>query len=221
MKFLAGATTGAIGTTLANPVDVVRVRLQGESGVVNPLTGLYQTGLHKGTPQTYRSTLHAFSTIAREEGVIAGLWRGTSANILRGVLLSASQLATYDHTKHLLKEHSIMEEGVRLHFTGTSYGRGRRHPLHSLHAYNSYLPCCRVCAWGCTRSSLVYIWNSRANSYHACGHDEDPSDERSNAIQVSYSSLRVCICFLCAACAHPHRTNSVTFDWISSRHTAG
>jgi hypothetical protein len=117
-KFCAGATTGAIGTTLANPVDVVRVRLQGESGVVDPLTGMYKTGLHKGKPQSYQSTFHAFSTIAREEGVIAGLWRGTSANILRGVLLSASQLATYDHTKKTLKERGIMEEGVQLHFTG-------------------------------------------------------------------------------------------------------
>ena len=118
-KIVAGAVTGAIGTTLANPVDVVRVRLQGESGLVDARTGLFKTGLYKGRAPSYRHTFHAFAAIARDEGIVNGLWRGTSANILRGVLLSASQLATYDHTKHLMKENGLMEEGVPLHFTAS------------------------------------------------------------------------------------------------------
>ena len=61
-KVLAGAATGAVGSAVFNPIDVVRIRMQG------------------GSP--YTSTLGAFRDIVKKEG-IAGLWRGYGVCMLR------------------------------------------------------------------------------------------------------------------------------------------
>jgi hypothetical protein len=58
VKLCAGATTGAVGSFIFNPIDVVRVRFQ-----KNRLA--------------YPNTFSAFSTIVKEEGV-KGLWTGAS-----------------------------------------------------------------------------------------------------------------------------------------------
>ena len=94
-----GSATGAVGSALFNPIDVVRIRMQG--------------------PAPYPTTLGAFAAIARDEGVVAGLWRGTSACVGRAMMLSGSQLATYDTAKRALKSRGAMEEGPALHFTAS------------------------------------------------------------------------------------------------------
>ena len=98
-RVAAGAATGAVGSALFNPIDVVRIRMQG--------------------PAPYPTTLGAFAAIARDEGVVAGLWRGTSACVGRAMMLSGSQLATYDTAKRALKSRGAMEEGPALHFTAS------------------------------------------------------------------------------------------------------
>ena len=65
-KFAAGATAGAIGAGLANPADLVKVRLQAATG------------------EAYSSTWAAFKQIYAEEGV-AGLYRGTVPTVQRAV----------------------------------------------------------------------------------------------------------------------------------------
>ena len=97
-RIAAGATTGAVGSAIFNPIDVVRIRMQG----ANP----------------YPSTLGAFGAIAREEGVL-GLWRGIDVCMARAALLSGSQLATYDTTKRWMKDRGVMHEGPALHFTAS------------------------------------------------------------------------------------------------------
>lgn len=97
-RIAAGATTGAVGSAIFNPIDVVRIRMQG----ANP----------------YPSTLGAFGAIAREEGVL-GLWRGIDVCMARAALLSGSQLATYDTTKRWMKDRGVMSEGPALHFTAS------------------------------------------------------------------------------------------------------
>eukprot|EP00192_Tetraselmis_astigmatica_P013018 CAMPEP_0117668170 /NCGR_PEP_ID=MMETSP0804-20121206/11390_1 /TAXON_ID=1074897 /ORGANISM="Tetraselmis astigmatica, Strain CCMP880" /LENGTH=385 /DNA_ID=CAMNT_0005476011 /DNA_START=67 /DNA_END=1225 /DNA_ORIENTATION=+ len=81
-RIAAGALTGAIGSALFNPVDIVRIRMQAP------------------VPQ-YPNTIAAFSAIQHQEG-LQGLWRGYSASMLRAAMLSGSQLATYDTTKRAL-----------------------------------------------------------------------------------------------------------------------
>lgn len=89
-KVVAGATSGVIGAVLFTPTDVVRIRLQGDAGALGA-DGVLRTGLRAGRRPRYRNTAHAFGAIAREEGVLRGLWRGASSNIARASLLSGGQ----------------------------------------------------------------------------------------------------------------------------------
>lgn len=59
---MAGCTTGAMAVAFAQPTDVVKVRFQA------------QVRLSDGG-RRYNSTLDAYKTIARDEGV-RGLWKG-------------------------------------------------------------------------------------------------------------------------------------------------
>ncbi len=114
VKVLSGGLTGAIGSAISNPIDVVRTRIQAEMAPTGG-NGAYVAGLHKGQMPRYTGTANAFVTVARTEGLRSGLYKGTSATIFRAVCLSGTQLATYDHLKLVLKENGIMKEGVLLH----------------------------------------------------------------------------------------------------------
>ncbi|CAE8607829.1 unnamed protein product [Polarella glacialis] len=104
-RLAAGAITGAVGSAIFAPTDVVRIRMQGFS--------------------PYSSTPAAFVAVVSDEGV-SGLWRGAGASMLRATLLSSSQLAVYDTAKQMLKGKLpafSSEEGAgetpALHFTAS------------------------------------------------------------------------------------------------------
>ncbi|THG17341.1 hypothetical protein TEA_018320 [Camellia sinensis var. sinensis] len=88
-KVLAALTTGALGITIANPTDLVKVRLQAE-GKLPP-----------GVPRRYSGALNAYSTIVRQEGVGA-LWTGIGPNIARNAIINAAELASYDQVKQTI-----------------------------------------------------------------------------------------------------------------------
>ncbi|KAL2336981.1 hypothetical protein Fmac_011427 [Flemingia macrophylla] len=88
-KILAGFTTGAIAISVANPTDLVKVRLQAE-GKLQP-----------GMPRRYSGSLNAYSTIVRQEGVGA-LWTGIGPNIARNGIINAAELASYDQVKQTI-----------------------------------------------------------------------------------------------------------------------
>jgi len=98
-KAAAGLLSGAAGAALANPTDLVKVRMQA-----------HQTA---GTSR-YRNTFAAFVEIFRQEGV-AGLYRGVGPTTQRAALLTAAQLASYDHIKQLLLRNTGLNEGILLH----------------------------------------------------------------------------------------------------------
>ncbi|KAJ3108566.1 Mitochondrial oxaloacetate carrier protein [Phlyctochytrium planicorne] len=116
IKLLAGLSSGILGSCLANPTDVVKIRLQREAGRV--VNGIYVSGLHEGQKPTYKNTLQAFYKIAVDEG-FSGLYRGVMSTLLRAGVVTGVQLATYDETKYVLKKSKIMEEGFQLHFTAS------------------------------------------------------------------------------------------------------
>ena len=97
----AGMLSGAIGSALFTPVDLVRVRLQSQP----------QQFAH--TPPLWR-TFSAFVLVARQGGISA-LYRGASACVVRGTVLSASQLSTYDASKQVTKRAGLLREGPALH----------------------------------------------------------------------------------------------------------
>ncbi|KAF6034843.1 hypothetical protein EB796_006849 [Bugula neritina] len=105
-KILAGATSGAIGSALANPTDLIKVRLQAQ-GKLSPQESVRYTGV-----------VSAFREILQTEGV-RGLWTGCTPTVCRAMILTATQIPTYDHMKHTLLNHQLMEEGVPLHIVSS------------------------------------------------------------------------------------------------------
>lgn len=95
VKALAAMITGTIGSVVANPIDVVKIRLM-------------------TNPKAYPSTLSAVDQIFRTEG-FNGLYKGVVPSTLRGAFIAAGELATYDHAKHIIKDKFRLNEGFYLH----------------------------------------------------------------------------------------------------------
>jgi len=106
-KILAGLTTGAIGITIANPTDVVKVRLQAEGR------------LPPDVPRKYTSVTDAYSKIIKQEG-IAGLWRGWGPNVLRNSVINAVELASYDEIKYQFISRGILNDGAPCHLASSA-----------------------------------------------------------------------------------------------------
>ncbi|XP_042414418.1 mitochondrial uncoupling protein 1-like [Zingiber officinale] len=88
-KILAGLTAGALGITIANPTDLVKVRLQVE-GKLPP-----------GVPRRYLGALDAYVKIIKQEG-LGALWTGVGPNIVRNAIVNAAELASYDQIKQMI-----------------------------------------------------------------------------------------------------------------------
>ncbi|KAI5675058.1 hypothetical protein M9H77_06008 [Catharanthus roseus] len=91
IKILAALITGAIAIAVANPTDLVKVRLQAEGK------------LPVGVPRRYAGALDAYYTITKQEGISA-LWTGLGPNIARNAIMNAAELASYDHIKEVVLE---------------------------------------------------------------------------------------------------------------------
>ncbi|XP_020215500.1 mitochondrial uncoupling protein 1 isoform X2 [Cajanus cajan] len=85
-KKIAAFTTGAVVIAVANPTDLVKVRLQAEGKLTH------------GVPRRYSGSLNAYSTI---EGVQA-LWTGLGPNIARNAIINAAELASCDQVKQTI-----------------------------------------------------------------------------------------------------------------------
>ncbi len=99
-KILAGGLSGAIGSAIANPTDLIKIRFQ---------------SVFPGQPRPYKHTLDAFFTIFKTDG-LAGLYRGVTPTIVRASVLTSAQLATYDHTKRYMIRSGFGDD-TRTHLT--------------------------------------------------------------------------------------------------------
>ncbi|CAE8593258.1 unnamed protein product [Polarella glacialis] len=97
VKVVAGAITGAVGSIIACPMDLIKVRMQG------------------GT-RAYASVLSAAREIMLEGGGVKCLWRGSGPTVQRAALLTATQVPCYDHSKHHLLSAGLIQEGYVCHF---------------------------------------------------------------------------------------------------------
>lgn len=104
-RILAGSTTGAMAVAFAQPTDVVKVRFQAQMRLPE-----------HGAVKRYNSTLEAYRTIARDEGV-KGLWKGCLPNIIRNSIVNCSELVTYDIIKELILQYKLMTDNMPCHFT--------------------------------------------------------------------------------------------------------
>ena len=83
---VAGGAAGGIGSAIANPFDILKIRMQADPNV--PATRMVSHIKH----------------IYSHEGGVSGFWRGVSTTVTRAVVLGATKLATYDESKIHLKE---------------------------------------------------------------------------------------------------------------------
>ncbi|RAK96275.1 putative mitochondrial dicarboxylate carrier [Aspergillus ibericus CBS 121593] len=100
------STSGFIGGIAGNPADVLNVRMQSDAA------------LPPAQRRNYRNALHGLVTMSRTEGA-ASLFRGVWPNSTRAILMTTSQLATYDSFKRLCIEHLGMSDNMSTHFTAS------------------------------------------------------------------------------------------------------
>ncbi|XP_059636989.1 mitochondrial uncoupling protein 5 [Cornus florida] len=105
-KIVAGLVAGAIGAAVGNPADVAMVRMQADGR------------LPASDRRNYKSVLDAITRMSRQEGV-ASLWRGSSLTVNRAMIVTASQLASYDQIKEAILEKGVMKDGLGTHVTAS------------------------------------------------------------------------------------------------------
>ncbi|UZJ55256.1 hypothetical protein CBS101457_004576 [Exobasidium rhododendri] len=114
-KVIAGITSGSIGALVSTPTDLMKVRMQaprpnGVPPYKNTFVGfykVYQEGKGRAPPG------------GGVQGGIQSLWRGTTPNMVRAAILTASQLSSYSEAKNAFKQHAGMQEGFKLHLASS------------------------------------------------------------------------------------------------------
>lgn len=105
-KIVAGLIAGGIGAAVGNPADVAMVRMQADGRL--PIA----------QRRNYKSVVDAITQMSKKEGVTS-LWRGSSLTVNRAMLVTASQLASYDEFKELILENGLMKDGLGTHVTAS------------------------------------------------------------------------------------------------------
>ncbi|XP_023338243.1 mitochondrial coenzyme A transporter SLC25A42 isoform X2 [Eurytemora carolleeae] len=82
-RVLAGAVAGLIGQTTSYPLDIVRRRMQ--------------TGVSLGKGSKYSTAVGTFMYVLRYEGVLEGLYKGLSMNMIKGPVAAGITFTTFDY----------------------------------------------------------------------------------------------------------------------------
>ena len=99
--------SGGVGGIVGNPSDIVNIRMQND------------TGLPLDKRRNYNHAINGVTRIIKEEGV-SSLFRGLGTNLVRGVLMTSSQVVTYDISKNLLIKNLQMDKDSKLTFFSAS-----------------------------------------------------------------------------------------------------
>lgn len=100
------SASGFLGGLAGNPADVINVRMQ------------HDAALPAAERRNYKNAIDGLMRMVREEGVPA-LFKGVWPNSARAVLMTASQLASYDVFKRLLLEKTSMKDNLTTHFSAS------------------------------------------------------------------------------------------------------
>lgn len=99
IKFFAAGMSGVVGSTIANPTDLLKIRMQAmeheSHGIIWHVKDIYHSN-----------------------GVL-GFYKGLQATVVRAFMLNATKLASYDHIKHTLINSGIFHDGYMLHFVAS------------------------------------------------------------------------------------------------------
>ena len=100
---VCGMASGGGAQFLASPTDLVKVQMQMEG-----------RRMLEGHKKRFNGTVHAFSLIVRERGVV-GLWKGWFPNCQRAAFVNLGDLTTYDSVKHFLLWNFGMDDNYVTH----------------------------------------------------------------------------------------------------------
>lgn len=100
------STSGFLGGIAGNPADVLNVRMQSDAA------------LPAAKRRNYKHAVDGLIQMTRAEGP-ASLFRGVWPNSTRAVLMTASQLASYDTFKRLCMDKAGMSDNLTTHFTAS------------------------------------------------------------------------------------------------------
>jgi solute carrier family 25 (mitochondrial dicarboxylate transporter), member 10 len=100
------STSGFLGGIAGNPADILNVRMQNDAA------------LPAADRRNYKHAIDGLFRMIREEG-FGSLFRGVWPNSTRAVLMTASQLASYDVFKKELLERTKMKDDLYTHFTAS------------------------------------------------------------------------------------------------------
>lgn len=96
--------SGGFGAIIGNPADLINVRMQADAKLPPELK------------RNYKNVFDGVGRIVKNEGFFS-LWRGAYPNVIRGMFMTAGQLASYDQIKEILLKTSIFKDNVITHFT--------------------------------------------------------------------------------------------------------
>ncbi|KAI9832331.1 MAG: Mitochondrial dicarboxylate transporter [Phylliscum demangeonii] len=100
------SASGVLGGIAGNPADVLNVRMQ------------HDAALPPAERRNYKNAIDGLWRMTREEGV-RSLFRGVWPNSLRALLMTASQLASYDGFKRTLQTHFRFGDSLSTHFAAS------------------------------------------------------------------------------------------------------
>ncbi|KAJ1643472.1 hypothetical protein J3B02_002884 [Coemansia erecta] len=103
---IAGIVAGAVAGVCGTPADIVLVRLQNDGS------------LPADQRRNYKNAFDGLFRIAKDDG-IRGLFKGTVPNVSRAMLMTGTQLSSYDGFKELLLSTPHFDEGMPLHFSAS------------------------------------------------------------------------------------------------------
>jgi len=107
VKWGSAFLSGGIGSALFNPIDLVKVR--------------FQSNLPKDKMPYGGSVTKALYQIYQQEGVFKGLYKGSTATVVRAALLTSGQLGSYDVFKNnlLVEKLRFSKDDVRTHLSAS------------------------------------------------------------------------------------------------------
>ena len=100
-KFAAGALSGAIGSAICNPADLLKTRAQA------------------ALPGQYKPLKWHVSDVYNNHGGLRGFYAGVTPTVLRASALGATYLGTYDTVKHKFIDHGVFKDGLLCQFASS------------------------------------------------------------------------------------------------------
>jgi hypothetical protein len=142
-KIAAGSFSGALGSLIAVPTDLIKIRFQGYS-------------LDK--PNPYPHSWAAFVDVYKRGGV-RGLYSGATPTVARAAILTGSQLSSYDHSKRAMLRSGLFADTPSTHLiasiisgfvTCTAVNPADGQCTGTMTRIHSASLCHRVCRWQLT-----------------------------------------------------------------------